>query len=178
MIPPFLYKWLALAFALLALLAWGGLGWYGKRAVELEFAGYKLAQARVVADQLAENQRLSDAQAKAGAAISDAYQKGKADVAKAYQPVLADLQFLRLRLAAAGGLREHPATDPGPVPGPPDPAGGPDATACTGDPGRILDAADRVVADLAACEDTRRQLISLQAWVREVVASPSTGHIP
>ncbi len=85
-IPILAYKWIAIALAMLAIIAWGGVGWSGKRAAQLEFADYKLAQARVVADQLAENQRLSDAQSRRGTEISEAYQKGKIDVAASMRP--------------------------------------------------------------------------------------------
>ena len=166
------WLWIAAAALLASLVAWGGLGWYGKATAERELADYQLAAARVITARLEENQRLSDAQAKRSAEISDAYQKGKHDTAKAFQPALAALQALRARLGATDpGLRNPAPPDPGAVPLPADPALRPDATACTDQPGRIIAATDRVVADLAACANEKRQLISLQSWVTDVCAA-------
>lgn len=166
--PVFFY---ALAGVLVAMAAWGGLGWYGKAAAERHLAEYQLAAARVLSDQLAENQRLSDQRALRGAEVSAAYQKGKTDVVAAFQPALADLQRLRALYPDADRLLEPAAPGSGPVPAAAGPAGRPDAAACTGQPGRIIDAADRVVEDLAACGQTQRQLTGLQRWVAEVCAA-------
>ena len=163
------YKWIALAALLAIMAAWGGLGWYGKSAAQKELADYQRDAARALAVQLAENQRLSEQQARDSAATSAAYQKGKRDVAQAFQPALADLQMLRSLYAggATAGLR-RPSTDPDAVPGPADPAGGPDATACTDRPAEIIAAAHRVAEDLESCAGYLTQLTSLQQWVRDV----------
>jgi len=173
-IPILAYKWIAIALAMLAIIAWGGVGWSGKRAAQLEFADYKLAQARVVADQLAENQRLSDAQSRRGAEISEAYQKGKIDVAKAFQPARAELRLLRARYSggAAGGMQQPADDGAGAMPSPTDPARRPHAVACTDRPGDLIDAARGVAAEIEGCAGKIRQLAALQAWVRGLAAKP------
>ncbi len=164
--PVFLY---ALAALLASLIAWGGIGWYGKALAERDLAVYQLAAARVITDRLVENQRLSDAAARRGAGISDAYQKGKADAAKAHQNAQGQLARLRATLdAPALGLRHSAEPDPRPVPPGADPTRRPDATACTDHPRAILDAAHRVAQDLETCDTEKRQLASLQQWVRDV----------
>lgn len=168
------YKWLAIGLLLAAVAAWGGLGWYGKRAAQLDLAEYQLAASRVITQRLTENQALAAAQARKADEIATAYQKGKTDVAKSFQPAMADLQFLR-QLYAAGGaaadpdrLRQRPAADPGAVPGPADPAGGTHAVACTDRPGAIIESAHRIAQDLEACALDLARLRGLQQWVREV----------
>lgn len=162
------WLWVAIAAVLAGMAAWGGIGWYGKASAERAFADYQLAAARVITARLEENQRLSDQQARRSAEISDAFQKGKRDAQTQFKPIQEELARLRSQFPAAGGVRDPAAPDPSPVPGPAGATGGPDATACTDQPGTIVAAADRVVEDLAACDAERRQLISLQAWVREV----------
>lgn len=168
------YKWLAIGLLLAAVAAWGGLGWYGKATAQRALATYQLAASRVLAEKLAENQRLADAQARKANEIAEAYQKGKADVAKAFQPALADLQILR-QLYAGGArpvdadrLRQHPEADPGAVPGPADPPGRTHAVACTDRPGAIIESAHRLSQDLEACALDLERLRGLQQWVRDV----------
>ncbi len=164
------YKWIVVGLVMLAITAWGGIGWYGKRMAELDLERERLAVARAVADQLAANQRLSDAQAAKAAEIARAYHKGKTDVANAFQPALADLQLLRGLFA--GGARRvpvEPAPDGGStVPGPADPAGRTHAVACTDRPGDLIAAAHRVAEDLATCAGDLARLTALQQWQREV----------
>lgn len=164
------YKWLAVGLVMLAITAWGGIGWYGKRSAELALERERLAAARAVADQLAANQRLSEAQARRSAEIAAAYLKGKTDVTHAFQPALADLQLLRgLFAGGAGRVPVEPAPDGGgAMPGPADPAGGTHAVACTDRPGDLVAAAHRVAQDLAACAADLERLRGLQDWVREV----------
>lgn len=166
------YKWLAIGIALLAVAAWGGIGWYGKRAVELEYSDYRLAQARAVTVQLAENQRLRDVQDRRSAEIAAAYRKGKVDVAKSFQPALADLQMLRALFdgGASGRVPDRPLDDDRPVPGPADPPDGAHAVACTDRPAEIVGAAHRVAQDLEACAGYLAQLTALQRWIREIQA--------
>lgn len=162
------------AVLLAAVAAWGGLGWYGKRAAQLELAEYQLAAVRVIEQRLTENQALADAQARKANEIAEAYLKGKADVQKAFQPALADLEILR-QLYAGGArpaepdrLRQHPEADPGAVPGPADSSGGTHATACTDRPAALVAAAHRVAQDLEACALDLARLKGLQQWVRDV----------
>ena len=161
------YKWIAVAVLLAITAAWGGIGWHGKATAERLIERERLAAARAAADQLAANQRLSEAQARKSAEISAAYLKGKTDVAKSFQPALADLQMLRTWWDAhAGRLRVEPADDSRPVPGPAGPPGGADAIACTDRPGDIVESAHRVAQDLEACAIDLARLKALQEWVR------------
>lgn len=164
------------AVLLAAVAAWGGLGWYGKRAAQLELAEYQLAASRVITERLVENQALAAAQARKADEIATAYQKGKTDVQKAFQPALADLEILRqlyaggARPAAAdpGRVLDGPEAHPGAVPGPADPAGGTHAVACTDRPAALIDAAHRIAQDLEACALDLARLRGLQQWVRDV----------
>lgn len=158
--------WYVLAIAAIA--AWGGIGWYGKQTAENDLLAQQLAAARVISAQLEENQRLSDQRNKRGAEISDAFQKGRRDAEEDFKPVKAEVAQLHDLFPAPGLVRPAAQPDGSTVPGTAYRAGGPDATACTDQPGRIVDAADRVVEDLAVCADTARQLTSLQTWVRDV----------
>lgn len=161
------WRWIALGTALLALLAWGGIGWYGKSQAEFALEQERRMAAEVVSARLVENAAIDLQRQQDAARISDAYQKGKQDVAKAFRPALDDLSVLR-SLYCPGGVCRPATHDPGAVPGPADPAGGPHAAACTDRPGDLIAAAHRVAEDLEACAGYLAQLTALQRWVREV----------
>lgn len=158
------YWW---AFALAGAAAWGGLGWYGKAGAERDLADYRASQTQLVTGQLQQILALQKIRDQAAATAVNYYLEGKKHADAAFTPLRTELANLRSRFPAVDPRRvpERPGDDPGPLRAAPDAAGGTDATACTGESGRIVEATDRVVADLAACAQTESQLIALQRWV-------------
>lgn len=163
------YWW---AFVLAAAIAWGGLGWYGKAAAERDLSAYQASQAKLINDQLRQILDLQKIRDQAAATAVGYYLEGKKNAETAFQPLRTELANLRSRFPAVDPHRlpERPGDDSNALPATPEPAGGTDATACTGEPGRIVAATDRVAADLAACAQTQSQLIALQAWVKSACA--------
>lgn len=152
---PFPQKYLIAAGVLLAVVAWGGVGWYGKRAAELEHERYRGEQARLVVRQQ-EQIIAAEVTAKVKAReATDAYQKGRLD---------SDARW-------AQRLRHHPRAGGGPVP---DTAGAPvraDGATCEErlhGALRQLDAVDRaaraVAEALRDAEHCSAQLEALQAF--------------
>lgn len=146
---------LASAIAAAALLAWGGLGWWGKARVERDFEAYRGEQARLVVRQqetiIAEQQRAAEKAQEA----SNAYQKGARDIRARWDAE-------RLRNQQRTGSGALPATSPA--------ASGPDAACEDRLHGalRSLEAVDRaagaVAEGLRDAELCAAQLSQLQAF--------------
>lgn len=147
---------------------------------EKALSDYQLSASNVITQRLQEAVTLQTRNAKLGERISSSYLKGKHESEQNFKAEMAELAALRATLASSSGADPAgaiigwvrgppPADDDGSaVPTAPGAAGGTYARACTSDPVGIIEAAERAVADLAACDSNTKQLTALQKWVREV----------
>ena len=146
---------------------------------EKALSDYQLSAADVITQRLREAVALQTRNAKLGTHISSAYLEGKHESEQSFKVEMAELAALRAALAGgnanpagavSGRVRDAtPADGNGSsVPAPASPTSRTDVQACTSDATGIIAAAERVVADLAACDTNTKQLVALQKWVREV----------
>lgn len=148
---------------------------------EKALSDYQLSAANVITQRLEDTVELQTRNAKLGARISSAYLEGKHESEQSFKAEMSELAALRAAWASrdvdnssadptAGRVRDTAPPDgsSSSMPTAPGAASGADARACTDNPIGIIAAAERAVADLAACDKNTRQLIALQKWVREV----------
>ena len=152
------------AVPLLGAIAWSGVLKVQLSSARTDLADYKAAQAAVVADQRAQIIQLQQARQAASERATRAFLEGKRHAELEFAPVNKALNDLRQRWMADQRLRNGAADGGDGVPAAAIPARDLDGTACTDQPGRIVAAADRVIADLRACEVEVRRLKELQAW--------------